>query len=200
MDYNCYIKCLNYNLDKTLNKYECNELGFNLFKELSNQTKNEMIDSFDILIQNKNPNNSYIINGDNYTIFINPLGRFISDSNVNIDFSECEKILKNKYPNFEYRILQINSNNKNPNCLNEDVEYRVYNQFGAKIDLSCCKNVKITIQNKINFEDLDLEKILKFKNMGIDIFQLDNDFFNDIPLISKLNKRPSMKFIMLSFF
>ena len=69
---------------------------------------------------------------------INPIGRYLNDSNVNIYFSECEKILKEKYPSFNFRILQINSKNNNPNCLNEDVEYLVYNQYEERMDLSCC--------------------------------------------------------------
>ena len=47
------------------------------------------------------------------------------------------------------------------------------------MDLSYCKNVKITIQNKIQ-SPLDLEKFKYFKNKGIDIFQLEDDFFNDV--------------------
>ena len=38
---------------------------------------------------------------------------------------------------------------------------------------------KITIQNKIK-APLDLEKFKYFKNKGIDIFQLEDDFFNDV--------------------
>ena len=48
------------------------------------------------------------------------------------------------------------------------------------MDLSCCKNVKIQIQNKIRTELLDFEKIKNFQNKGIDIFNLKDDFFNDI--------------------
>ena len=60
------------------------------------------------------------------------------------------------------------------------MEYKVYNQLGIVVDLSCCKDVKITIQNKINKDLLDLEKIQNFREKGIDIFNLTEDFFNDI--------------------
>ena len=206
--YSSCIKCINYGNDENHNCLECipnyypHKLtnnyeyiqcypfqittlittipGFSLVRESLNQTKNEIIDYIDKLIKDKIPEKSYIIDGPNYMVFINPTGKYIDDSNVIIDFSECEKILKEKYPNFSFRILQINSKNSNPNCLNEDVEYMVYNQFGERIDLSCCNNVKITIQNKIDKASLDLEKILYFQNKGIDIFQLKDDFFNDI--------------------
>jgi hypothetical protein len=162
-----------------INKYQCSTHNFSLVSDSSNKTKNEIIDIFDEIIKNKKPEKSYIIEGENYTVFINPIERYLNESNVNIYFSECEKILKEKYPSFNFRLLQINSKINNPNCLNEDVEYLVYNQYGERMDLSCCKDVKITIQNKIK-APLDLEKIKYFKNKGIDIFQLEDDFFNDV--------------------
>ena len=177
---NCFEKCLNYNFDKNLNEYKCTTQGFSLVHKSLDQTKNEIVDEIDTFMKDKIPEKSYIIDGANYTIFVNPIGRYLNESNVIIDFSECEKILKEKYPNFSFRIVQINSKNSNPNCLNEEVEYLVYNQFGERMDLSCCKNVKITIQNKIDKNSLDLEKIIYFQNKGIDIFQLEDDFFSDI--------------------
>ena len=177
---NCFETCLNYIFDKNLNEYKCTTQGFSLIHKSLDQTKNEIVDEIDKFIKDKIPEKSYIIDGANYTIFINPIGRYLNESNVNIDFSECEKILKENYPNYNFRILQINSKNSNPNCLNEDVEYIVYNQFGERMDLSICKNVTITIQNKIDKTALDLEKIIFFQNKGIDIFQLEDDFFSDI--------------------
>ena len=195
LKYNCYKICESYIIDKKFNKYECTSQGFSILYDSSDKSKSETIDDFDIIIQNKNPNSSYIIKGNNYTVFINPIGRYTNDSNVNIDFYECHKILKEKYPEFEFRILQINSENNNPNCLNEDVEYRVYNQFGEKIDLSCCENTKITIQNKIKTSLLNLEQISYFQNMGIDVFDLNDDFFNDIcyPYFDKNNSDMILK-------
>ena len=60
------------------------------------------------------------------------------------------------------------------------MEYKVYNQLGEVVDLFCCKDVKIAIQNKIHKDLLDLGKIENFRNKGIDIFNLKEDFFNDI--------------------
>ena len=179
-EFNCYKHCLNYNFDKNTLKYECTGEKFTLLNETTNVTQNEIIDSFDEIIKNKKPSSSYIINGSDYTVFINPIGRYLKESKVNIDFSECEKKLREKFPTFIFRIVQINSKNSNPYCLNEDVEYKVYNQFGEVVDLSCCNDVKITIQNKISKELFDLDKIQNFLNKGIDIFNLKDDFFNDI--------------------
>ena len=142
---NCYKICEFYNYNKILNKYECSQQGFSTLIDSSNKTKNEIFNNLDDLILNKETNKSYIINGNNYSIIINPIDRKIENSNI-IDFSECEKILKVKYPDFEFRILQINIKNTNPQCLNDQVEYRIYNQFGQNIDISVCKDVNITIK------------------------------------------------------
>ena len=176
---NCYEDCLNYIFNRKSYKYECTTQGFSLIYDTINKTKNEIFDNLDKIIEDKKPNKSYVLDGNNYSIFIGPLGRYLNESNVKIDFSECEKILKEKYPNFSFTLLQINSKNSNPNCLNEDIEYIIYNQFWERMDLSCCKNAKITIQNKI-LKALDFEKIKYFKNKGIDIFNLEEEFFNDI--------------------
>ena len=177
---NCYKNCEFYNYNKILNKYECSQQGFSILIDSSYKTKNEIFNSLDELILDKEPRESYVINGDEYSVIISPINRKIENSNI-IDFSECEKILKVKYPDFEFRTLQINIKNTNPQCLIDQVEYRIYNQFGQNIDLSVCDDVNITIQYIINDESLlNIEQILYFKNKGIDIFQINDNFFNDV--------------------
>ena len=71
--------------------------------------------------------------------------------------------------------------NNNEKCLTEQVEYAIYNQYREKIDLSICKEVNIKIEYSItNSSLLNIEKILKFKNKGIDILKLKDAFFSDI--------------------
>ena len=48
----------------------------------------------------KNRNILYNIYGDNYIILIHPIDTIIDNSNVNIDFYECIKLLKEVYPDF----------------------------------------------------------------------------------------------------
>ena len=188
--YNCYEYCQYYYFNNILNQYNCTN-NYSFFISSSQKEKNEIIDDLDSLIKDKEPDTSYMINGNDYSLLIYPIGRNIEDSNVHIDFSECEKILRKKYPNFELRITQINIKNKDPKSLKENVEYKIYNQFGEVIDLSCCQEVNITIRNKItNTSLINLEEISYFKNMGIDILQINDDFFNDIcyPYFDKNSK------------
>ena len=179
---NCFEKCDFYNYNMVSNEYECNPQGFSLFVDSATESVNEIINNLDDIMDGKEENNTYIINGNNFTIFINPIERNMEDySNTIIDFSECLNVLKVEYPTFEFRIVQINIDNSNPQCLSNQVEYRIYNQYGQNMDLSCCEDVSISITNKISSDSgIDIEKIAEFKNKGIDIFQINSSFFNDI--------------------
>ena len=148
---------------------------------LSTRKKEEIIDDFDSLIIGKDPNQTYILNGEDYSIIIKPIDAYIDISTVNINFTECSNLLKKKYASDEFRMVQMNIKNSNEKCLTDDVEYKIYNQNGENIELSSCKNLKIDIEYKIrNSSLLNINKILSFKNLGVDIFNISDDFFNDI--------------------
>ena len=71
--------------------------------------------------------------------------------------------------------------NTNKNCLTEQVEYKVYNDKKEEVDLSPCNNVEILIEYEItNTSLLNLEDISNFKDKGIDVFNINDEFFNDI--------------------
>ena len=157
------------------------------------KTKDEIINDLDDLIKDKDPEETYIINGNDFAVIIKPVNEYVEESTVNIDFSECEKILKEKYPSKEFRILQVNMENKNENCLTDQVEYKIYDELGEEMDLSLCSDVDIIIEYEIkntsllnleheikNTSLLNLEQIASFKEQGIDIFNIKHEFFNDI--------------------
>ena len=153
----------------------------NIVFDISTKSKEEIISNTNKLILNKNPKISYVINGSDYTVIISPINVKVEESTVNIDFSKCEEVLKEKYPNKEFRIVQINIENKIENSLVDQVEYKIYDENGDQMDLSICENVDILIEYEIkNSSYLNLEEIKNFQNMGIDIFNLNHEFFNDI--------------------
>ena len=85
---NCYKECpYSYFLDES-NKYIC--------IMLSTRKKEEIIDDFDSLIIGKDPNQTYILNGEDYSIIIKPIDEYIDISTVNINFTECSNLLKKK--------------------------------------------------------------------------------------------------------
>ena len=140
-----------------------------------------MINDLDNLIKDKDPTETYLINGDSYTVLIKPVNEYVEESTVNVNFSECEKKLKSLYPTKEFRIVQVNMANKNEHCLIDQVEYKIYDELGEIINLSVCSDVSIKIEYEIKDTSLlNLEQISNFKDKGIDVFNLKNDFFNDI--------------------
>ena len=149
--------------------------------DTSTDSKEEIINNIDNLIRNKNPKISYIMKGNDYTAILKPINKKIEESTVNIDFLECEKILKVENPNKKFRIFQLNIENKIENHLVDQVEYKIYDENGIEMDLSVCNNVEIIIEYEIkNKSLLNLEQISNFQNMGVDVFDIKNEFFNDI--------------------
>ena len=176
---NCFEECPYYYFDD-LNKFHCTS-NISLIKYSIKQTKFELINNISNFLENLDPFKAYLLNGDDYSVIIKSLDENIEIPSNIIDFSECTKILKNKYPTQQFKIVQFNLENNNEKCLTNQVEYAIYNQFREEIDLSICENSKINIEYKIkNISSLDIEKIKYFRKKGIDIFQIESDFFNDI--------------------
>ena len=132
-------------------------------------------------MKDKDPMETYILNGNDFTLYIKPINEYVEGSTVNVDLSECEKVLKQNNPSINFTLLQINLKNNHKNCLVDQVEYKVYDNNKNEVDLSVCNDVEIKIEYKIvNSSQLGLEQIIYFKNKGIDIFNINDTFFNDI--------------------
>ena len=125
------------------------------------------------------PNISYFIKGNDYSAIIKPINEsFLREQmSINIDFSNCIVKLNEIYPNNQFRVAQIIMENNNENNLIDQTEYSVYNKFGEKIDLSICKDTNLKIEYSIkNNSLLNIEKNLYFRQKGIDIFQIKDNF------------------------
>ena len=156
-------------------------INSNVIIDTTVKKKEEVMNELNDIIQDKDPAQSYIVNGEDFTIIIKPVNEHVEESTVNIDFSECEEKLKEIYPEKEFRILQVNMESKNKNVITDQVEYKIYDEDGNEIELSICNNVNIKIEFEIkNTSLLDIELISNFKEKGIDIFNLEHEFFNDI--------------------
>ena len=133
------------------------------------------------LINTTDKTKAYIMENDYSMIIIKPLGVRIEHSTVNIDFSECQKKLEGAYPEKTFRILQINLANEKEDILVDQVEYQVFDENNEAMDLSICDNIEIPIEYKIkNSSLLKLNEASHFKDMGVDVFNLNDQFFNDI--------------------
>ena len=63
----------------------------------------------------------------------------------------------------------------------DQVEYQIFDEYNDKVDISVYDTIEIPIEYKIN--DMSLLKLndaLNYKNIGVDVFNLKHDFFNDI--------------------
>ena len=148
----------------------------------SSQSINEMIGNLDDLMKETDPDQSYIINGDGYTVIIKDIDEYIEDSTVNIDFSKCEKKLRENLPeNTKLRMVQLNLEKEDEDSFTHQVEYKIYDENGNSIDLAACNDVEIDIEYEIiDLSKLDLDLIRKFKELGVDVFNIKDEFFNDI--------------------
>ena len=151
-------------------------------KKSSTKSIEEIIENLDEMMKESDPDQSYIINGDGYTVILKDIDEYIEDSTVNIDFAKCEEKLKANLPEgTKLRIAQLNLQKDDKNSFTDQVEYRVYDENGNPLDLSVCKDVDINIEYEItDFSNLDLDLIKKFADMGVDVFNIKDEFFNDI--------------------
>ena len=110
----------------------------------------------------------------------------ILESITHVNFSECEKVLREHYKIPESTImtfLQIELENNNSKSLINQVEYQAYDGNKTLLDLSLCKDVNIKVFYSIKENSsslLDLDLVSRFKENGIDIFNINDSFFNDI--------------------
>ena len=107
-----------------------------------------------------------------------------------IDLGECEKILKEHY-NLDSSLplitILINSESKTSSLTN-NLNYYVYSQDGEKLDLSLCSNVKIAVYNTISSNNsINFDLIKDLSNQGINIFDINDNFYQDVCFPYKLN-------------
>ena len=165
-------------IQETQNEIKTNS---NIFIEKTSKKREEIITNLDSLMKDKDPNRAYIIKGNDFSVIIKPINEIVEESSVNIDFSECEKILKEENSSANLILLQVNMENSNKKCLTDQVEYKIYNDKKEPIDLSSCKNIEIKIEYEIkNISSLNIQEISNFKGIGVDVFDIKDNFFNDI--------------------
>ena len=137
---------------------------------------------------NKNPvelaNKGEKIENDKYIVEVyytnNTFDKNYSVSNI--DFSECEKTLKEKnIISQDESLIIAKIDNLESNSILREVQYQVYNQNGEKVNLEYCKDVNIDITYPINNPELlNLNLGKSMSKDGIDIFNSNDSFFNDI--------------------
>ena len=157
-----------------------------IIEDLLSLSQEKFAITLDQIISDKKIGNNYKISGVNYTIIIKPTNSSYYKDHTNINFENCEKKLRNKkiIPDSSIlSILQIEIYNDNNQSLINQVEYRIYNENKDPIDISVCKDTDITIFHSMNDNILSLlnkDLVLEFKDLGINILDINDPFFSDI--------------------
>ena len=142
------------------------------------------IDNITTALNDYNISKIYEIFGKDYNIKISPIHlKMYKNITTSIDFSNCENILRQKNRLSESSVLilyQIEINNPNQQSLFNYVEYAVFNENREILDLSVCENEFIDIKYQINTSMINKTKVKYYADLGIDIFNINDNFFNDI--------------------
>ena len=195
-------ECFDYNFLSILYKPDtinilinCNKGNITLIKSRVEQEYIDMIKletniplesiemKMDKILSNIQIVNSYIIKGEEgYSISIFLINEE-KEGNY-IEFLSCEDKLRNYYNYTEETkliLFLIEIYMEEERWINNKLKYFVFNEKKEKLDLSICKTENITIHYKIkNTSLLNLTKISYFDNLGINVFNRADPFFNDI--------------------
>ena len=110
----------------------------------------------------------------------------ILGNSTHVDFTECEKILRNHYNIPSERsltFLQVELKNRDNLSLVNKIEYQVYDDNKNILDLSLCSDTKIKIAYSIKdfiLSDNEIEYLKKFQKSNIDLLNMNNSFYKDI--------------------
>ena len=150
----------------------------------ANKNKEEIENNLDEIMKNIDIGQKYLIYGNDYNISISPINELKSFQSTYVNFSLCENVLriKNNLTNNEtLTILIIEIDKMNEKALTNQIEYAIYNQKKEILDLADCENIKVKVHYNIkNNSNLNKSMILYYSGLGIDIFNINDSFFNDI--------------------
>ena len=190
-NYNEYEKFLEeYESEEIISEKEKNNIETKIIIKKINIKKSEIINKLDELIKNIEPDIIYKYIGDDYNITIGQSGKF-NKNETNIELLSCENILRENYKlnDTELTIVQLEIDKNNEIAITDQVEYVIYNNRKEKLDLSYCKDNSIEVNYEIkNTSFLNMTIISKFSEDGIDVLNINDDFFNDICFPYSINK------------
>ena len=130
-------------------------------------------------------NQSTTVNGDGFIAQMYPednpsFTEEESKKTSTVDLSECIAILrKNNFISADESVIVIKMDIYIPGKTTPQVEYSLYATNGTKLDLSLCNDVPINISYPIS-PTLNTTIAKEYASKGIDIYNAESDFFNDI--------------------
>ena len=153
-------------------------------KETTNKTKEEIINNIEDLMADKEIGKNYEIKGDDFKLVIKPTNSPPLPNTTHVEFEECEQILRKEYNISNTSIItffQMEIFNEDNKALYNQIKYTTYDDQLKELDLSLCKDVNTQIHYAIKDDsNLDLASVSNFKNMGVDILDINDDFFTNL--------------------
>ena len=153
-------------------------------KETQNKTKEDLLNNIDEVMKNYTFDKIYEIFGNDYNIKISPINaREYQNISTYINFANCENILRiknNVSSSSTLTVYQIEIDYPFEQSLNKRIEYAVFNENKTRLDLSVCQNEKIEISYQLAQEKVNQTKVNYYSNLGIDVFDIKNEFFHDV--------------------
>ena len=149
-----------------------------------NITKEEVLENIEKIMDNTIIGETYEYQQDDFNILIYPTDSNLLTNKTHINFIECESTLKSYYNLSNDSVItffQMEISNKNERSLINQVEYQVYDEQKNLLDLSVCNNSNIKIFYGIkDNSNLDISILNSFKDSGVDVFNISDEFFNDV--------------------
>ena len=167
-------------LEKILEFYNDEDI----MKSKTNLSKEELENNLDNILELIEIGKNYEINGNNYNASITPINLLNPSKSAFIDLTVCEEILRKHYNLSKIELLtifQIERDKNDKQALTDQVEYAVYNNKKQKLNLSYCDDIQIQIKYNIkDYTHLNTTMIKYYADLGIDIFNRQDSFFNDL--------------------
>ena len=199
---NCYENCKTCNGSGNSTEMFCTSCFNSYLKEGNNCYKKKIneISSTEFKDQILNDitshvNSSKVFNGSNFLAVVLSSDEMDPKEQLKkgisaIDLGNCTNVLKEYYniPKNESLIIlnmeikEGENNNNDNNCFNlgKNTQIEIYDYSGNKLNLSLCKEDIVVMKYIGDVTELNIESAKDLASQGIDVFNAEDDFFNDI--------------------
>ena len=194
LNYSCINSCPNgYIIDETKN--EC------ILKSIEKASSTQEFKNLILSNISNFVNSSKIINGSNFLAVVLSSDKMKPEDQIKmgisaVDLCNCTEVLKEHYNisknenliilNMETKNEEATKNETNPDenksfNLGKKMHLEVYDFSGRKLDLSVCKeDIKVMKYIGDTVEELNIQSAMDLADKGIDVFNTQDKFFNDI--------------------
>ena len=147
-------------------------------------TVDEILENIQKIMDEIQIGETYEYQNNDFNLLIYPINSELLLNKTHIDSFECQSDLKKYYNLSDESIItffQMEIINNNERSLVNQVEYQVYDENKNYLDLSKCNNSNIKVFYGIkDNSNLDMSVLNSFKDSGVNVFNISDDFFNDI--------------------